>query len=209
MKTLNSNQLKKNFISPKKVTSIILICVIIVILLNILTLANSISPNGLGLSNEMVRYESPSGKYSMLVSTKWVILDFPAENHRNTDVKTSIGSPFSSLEIYVSYKAFNSMLIDDVISWGRKTAETNSTNYREINISEISNEKRKGVLNEYSKGVLSPFVSFYWSSKSMHCFDYYFLENRYGYSFSFCSVETTWDNANGLFKTLINSIDIK
>ncbi len=209
MKTLNSDQLQKKSVSHRRTIFTVLLCLTIVILLNIRAVLSSISQDGLGLSNEMVQYESPSGQYSILVSTKWVILDFPTENHKNIDTKTSIGSPFSSLEIYVSNKAFNSTLLDDVISWGRKITETNSTNYREIKISEISNEKRKGILNEYSKDILSPFVSLYWNSKSMHCFDYYFLENRYGYSFSFCSVEKTWDNANKLFRTLINSIDIK
>lgn len=210
MKTPNSDQLqKKSMLHNRRTIFTVLLCIIIIILLNIRAVLNSISPNGLGLSNEMVQYNSPSGQYSMLVSTKWIILDFPTEKDNNTSLKTSIGSPFSSIEIYVSNKEFNSTLANDIISWGKINTQKNATEYTEINFSEISNERRKGFLNEYSKDIISPFVSFYWNSKSMHCFDYYFIENKYVYSFSFCSVEKVWSNANVLFEKLINSIVIE
>jgi hypothetical protein len=43
----------------------------------------------------------------------------------------------------------------------------------------------------------------------MRCLDYYFSEKEYGYSFSFCSVEKVWNNAENLFKIIIESIETK
>ncbi|HNC89940.1 MAG TPA: hypothetical protein PL000_13375 [Anaerolineales bacterium] len=194
-------------ISSKTISILLPLSILIFVVLNVFNVINSTFPHGLGLSDELIRYQSPSAPYSMLVSEKWTILDAPIENYEYTDVRTSIGSPYASLKIYVSRKSFETDTLNDVVDWGRATAGYQLLGRKEEDVSEYSNKKRKGILDEYIIDI-SPFIKLTWNSKYNHCFDYYFLEKGYGYKFSFCSVEKVWNNAKDLFIKLIDSIEI-
>lgn len=204
MTTPNTNQKKKS-ISPKLILGLLFLCILLFIAKDVYNVIYLTAPNGLGLSNEMIQYKSATYGYSMLASSKWTILDAPSGSHKNTDIDTTMGSAFGSLVIHIFSKPFESESIDDVVTWGEADM---SKSYREIKISEVLNEKRTGILVEYVKDTPSPFVSRIWSSKSMHCLDYDFLEMGYGYRFSFCSVEKVWSNAQELFMRMIDSIEI-
>lgn len=204
MTMLNTKQ-KKKFISPKLFLGLLSLFFLLFIAKDVYNVVYLTSPNGLGLSDEMIQYKSTTYGYSILASSKWTILDAPTGSHNNTNISTIMNSPFGSLKVNIYSKPFKSEKLEDVVVWGKANMPNS---YREIKTSEFINEIRTGILVEYTKDIPTPINGLFWNSKSLHCLDYSFLENGYGYRFSFCSVEKVWDNAQGLFMSMINSIEI-
>jgi hypothetical protein len=197
---------QKNNKTSAGILIVIILFVVLNLFISIRNIVKATSPNGLGLSDELVPYESPSGKYSMPVSSKWTVFDLAQGDHGDHDVVTSISSPWSSIRIMVARKLFNTNLINDVVLWGREKANKSKLGYYETQSIPVSRNDN-GLIIEYTKDIYTPVERLTWGSDNVHCYDAYFLKADYGYRFSYCSVEKVWVNAKELFLNLINSLE--
>jgi hypothetical protein len=186
-----------------------LIITTLLLALSIKNIYQATYPNGLALSKELERYESPSGKYSMLISSKWIVFDLPHGSHGDNEIVTAISSPFSSISITVARKLFdkNQKSINEVVFWGKSKAQKSKLGYYEIQNFSIEGNN-VGMIFEYTKDISSPIDKIEWRSNNLHCYDAYLFEISYGYRFSYCSVEKIWPEAKNVFINLIKNIEL-
>ena len=205
--------MNKTLLQPsrkKTLIKMIIAFLIIVTLCLILIIKNTYEltyPNGLGLSQELERYKSPTGKYSMLTSAKWTVFDLAHGDHGDKDIVTVMSSPWLSIQVMVARKLFDSNSINDVVLWGEAKARQSKLGYYEIQNFPLSGSQG-GIVYEYTKDIQLPIAKLEWGSSSYHCYDAYLIEDNYGYRFSFCSVEKIWVDAENLFLKLIESIEL-
>ncbi len=174
----------------------------IVMLFMVLNLNDLFTINGNDLNSKLSDFNSETGNFSIKYPNSFSAGDTPRGNHGDLDVVSVITKTFGSANIVISKKTFSDGQIAEVQNWGQNRAQSQD-DFQAIEVKSYNTEKYEGVLNEYLSSMKNM-----WGTQKLHCYDWYYFSEKlkFGYDFSFCSLQPFWGNAKNVFLKMIDSI---
>jgi hypothetical protein len=172
-----------------------------ILFLTVFSLINEYGPNFIGKSNQVFKYESENGLYTLELPTVWKPIEI---KHPITTDKFLITmfETYNPRAIINVHKFNDSKLTQDDIE---KIEQQNISKLVDNQILSVSNENLglyKGSLIEF-KYKRHYFLSDYLN----HCYSWV-IPKQGGYSFLLCVDNSIWNSAESMFYQIIESIEL-
>lgn len=159
------------------------------------------TPFGLGIPSTMRDFNFGKEKFTMKYPESWTVVLTPQGNHGDLEVFAVGVVPWRTIpNVTFAHKYFSNGRLEDVADWGESRAQEDPA-YENISISPFESDYFSGLLRSYDRYFESPL-----GIQNIHCQDWYFLSNDWGYAVSFCAKENDWPKVNDVFNEIIASI---
>lgn len=156
---------------------------------------------GLGLPSTMQDFVFSTEKLTMKYPKSWRVVLTPHGNHGDLEVFAMVAVPWRTVpNVTFAHKYFSNGRLEEVANWGESRAQNDPT-FESSSISRFESDYFSGLLRGYDIYFESPF-----GIQNIHCQDWYFLNNDWGYAVSFCAKENDWPKVNDVFNEMIASI---